>query len=96
MTQTQGLSMLWFPGFGSFVLAMNWSGDTAQILRADLDNGECAYPDYWDFSGKFANGKLLIKSGMFNLKDFAFDRIITFLYNAFSMKLIVTSGRTSG
>ena len=88
-TQTQGLSMLWFPGFGSFVLAMNWSGDTAQSLRADLDNGECAYPDYWDFSGKFVNGKLLIKSGMFNLKDVAFDRIINFLDNGVSQKLIV-------
>ena len=92
-TQIQGLSLLWFPGFGSFLLSMNWNGDTAQMLRADLENGECAYPDYWKCSGKFVNGKLLFKCGMFHLNDVDFDRIIRFRENGIEQKLIVNFHR---
>lgn len=88
-TQIQGLSLLWFPGFGSFLLSMNWSGDTLQMLRADLENGECAYPDYWNFSGKFENARLSAESGMFNLDGVDLERTVDFSAKGVSQKVTV-------
>jgi hypothetical protein len=77
-TQTQGLSVLWFPDFGAFILGMNWNGDTAQILRGDLPDGKIAYPDYWKFTSKFVNDRIIIKSQLFQAETVSFDRIIEF------------------
>ena len=44
-------------------------------------------------NGKFVNGKLLFKCGMFHLNDVDFDRIIRFRENGIEQKLIVNFHR---
>lgn len=91
--QTQGLSMLWFPGLGSFVLGMNWNGSSANILRADFDNGECAYPDYWSFEKTISPDAIQMKSAMFNLDGLSFDRTLRFLEKGIKQELTVHAAK---
>jgi hypothetical protein len=51
--QIQGLSMFWTPEYGNGVLAMNWNGNTPQMIRADLPDGKCSFPDYWSLESKY-------------------------------------------
>ncbi len=51
--QTQGLGMFWTPDFGSNLLAMNWTADTANIIRADISDDKCDLPSYWSLSSNF-------------------------------------------
>ena len=91
--QTQGLSMLWFPGFGSFVLGMNWNGSSANILRADFDNGECAYPDYWGFEKTISPDAVRMKSAMFNLDGLSFERTLRFLEKGIAQELTIHAAK---
>ena len=51
--QTQGLGMFWTPDFGNNLLAMNWTADTANIIRADISDDKCDLPSYWSLSSNF-------------------------------------------
>jgi hypothetical protein len=51
--QIQGLSMFWTPKYGNGILAMNWNGNTPQMIRADLPDGKCSFPDYWSLESKY-------------------------------------------
>ena len=66
---TQGLSMLWTPGYGSCVLGANWNVYTAQMLRADLPDGQVSWPDYWEFEHEWDadNSILTLRQRMFDL-----------------------------
>lgn len=44
---TQGLSLVWFPDYGSWMVGMNWNVFTIQGTRADLGEGTVAWPDYY-------------------------------------------------
>ncbi|MBT7302705.1 MAG: hypothetical protein HN849_24460 [Victivallales bacterium] len=46
-TPTQGLSLVWFPGYGNWLLGKNWNVYTIQGTRADLAGGKVAWPDYY-------------------------------------------------
>lgn len=43
---TQGLALLWFPGYGNWLLGKNWQVYTIQGTRADLGD-QTAWPDYY-------------------------------------------------
>jgi hypothetical protein len=77
-TETQGLAMLWFPGYGNWLLAMNWNGDTGHFLRADLPDGKVAYPDYWSLKTHFENETLTLNQEMFQLPGVKLNREIKF------------------
>lgn len=49
----QGVSMFWTPEFGNFILSMNWNADTLQMLRAEISDKECDFPDYWSFKRNY-------------------------------------------
>ena len=51
--QIQGLSMFWTPEYGNGVLAMNWNGNTPHMIRADLMDGKCDFPDYWSLESSY-------------------------------------------
>jgi len=44
---TQGLCLVWFPGYGNWLLGKNWNVYTIQGTRADLPGGKVAWPDYY-------------------------------------------------
>jgi hypothetical protein len=74
----QGLSMFWTPEYGNAVLGMNWNGDTHQMLRADLEDGRCAFPDYWSLKSSFNDNTLDMSAEMFQLPGATFKRRIVF------------------
>jgi hypothetical protein len=46
-TPTQGLSLLWIPGYGNWLVGKNWHVHTIQGTRADLAEDKVAWPDYY-------------------------------------------------
>ena len=46
-TPTQGLCLVWVPGYGNWVLGKGWHVYTTQGTRADLPGGSVAWPDYY-------------------------------------------------
>ncbi len=77
-TYTQGMGLLWFQDYGTVITAMNWNGNTGYFLRADLENGECAYPDYWKYNKTIEEDCVNMNSQMFNLDGLKFTRKISF------------------
>lgn len=60
--QIQGLSMFWTPNYGNCVLSMNWNANTPQMIRADLENGKCDFPDYWSLKSKFDQATMTLST----------------------------------
>ncbi len=86
-TVTHGISVLWFKKYGSFLLGENWNGNTAHILRADLKNGRCAYPDYWNAESRAGNGFYVLKSKLYPLRDVEFERDIQMIDNGVRVRM---------
>ena len=86
-TYTQGLGLLWFQDYGSVLTAMNWNGDTGCFLRADLQNGECAYPDYWSTKEAFDGKAITIEQKLFNQDCVSFKRRMSFLEEGIRQEL---------
>jgi hypothetical protein len=68
---------------------MNWNGDTGCFLRADLDNGECAYPDYWKMKKTIGEGSVQIEQTLFNQNAVEYKRTISFLEDGIRQELNV-------
>ena len=88
-TYTQGLGLLWFQDYGSVLTAMNWNGDTGCFLRADLRNGECAYPDYWSTKQAFDGKVITVEQKLFNQDCVSFKRSMSFLEDGIRQELEV-------
>jgi hypothetical protein len=89
----QGMSLFWTPEYGNALTGMNWNAGTLQMLRADLKDNKCAFPDYWSFKHKL-NGKTLESSAkMFKLDDVKFTRTTVFADKYLEQKLSVTFGK---
>ncbi len=88
-TQTQGLSVLWFKGYGALILGMNWDGNSGQFLRGDLPDGKIAFPDYWDFSAGFQGNILSAKGTLFQAEKVKWERITEFLDPGIRQKITV-------
>jgi hypothetical protein len=89
-TFTQGLGLLWFQDYGSVLTAMNWNGDTGCFLRADLQNGECAYPDYWSTKEAFDGKTISIEQKLFNQDCVSFKRSMSFLEDGIRQELEIS------
>ena len=87
---TQGLGLLWFQDYGSVLTAMNWNGNTGCFLRADLNNGECAYPDYWSTKEAFDGKAITLEQKLFNQDCVAFKRSLSFMEDGIRQELEIS------
>ncbi len=88
--QTQGLSILWFEKYGAFILGQNWNAYTGQFLRAELPDGGCAYPDYWEHVSEHAEQRLRQQGKLIHAETCRFTRDLSLLPNGLRQRLTVT------
>lgn len=94
---TQGLSLVWFPGYGNWLLGMNWNVYTIQGTRADLADGAVAWPDYYRHRAEISEEKgSVAETGQLFDQPLQFRRTTTLAEAAlhFEVVLVAETGFT--
>ncbi|MCF7839070.1 MAG: hypothetical protein K9N49_10625 [Candidatus Marinimicrobia bacterium] len=86
----QGAQLFWTPGYGSLFTSMNWGADTLQMVRADLADGSCSFPDYWSVRATVIEeeNRLRLYQQLFDL-PVRVERHVTFTPDALEQRLVL-------